>query len=109
MVLCALGRFFNIFPLSVLANTWRTERIPLEMQMVMCFAGLRGAVSYALAMSLEPGEGQAGELDAPQGQRRVSDGLHHSTHLALAALADADLHLCLATAAAIVPGRAPPP
>lgn len=45
---CAIGRAINIFPLSFFANFARKKKITMEMQVVMCFAGLRGAVSFAL-------------------------------------------------------------
>ena len=45
---CLLSRVFNIYPLSFLANLFRTRAIPLKMQSVMWFAGLRGAISFAL-------------------------------------------------------------
>ena len=42
------SRLFNIYPLSFLANLMRRRIIPLHMQSVMWFAGLRGAISFAL-------------------------------------------------------------
>lgn len=45
---CLLGRVANIFPLSFIANWGRKEKIPLKMQVVMWFAGLRGAIAFAL-------------------------------------------------------------
>jgi sodium/hydrogen exchanger 8 len=47
-VFCLISRMFNIFPLSWLANLGRAEVIPLKMQVVMWFAGLRGAIAFAL-------------------------------------------------------------
>lgn len=57
MILCILGRLFNIIPLSLLANTCRDgkEHISCNMQIVLWFAGLRGAIAYALAENM-PGE-----------------------------------------------------
>merc|ERR1712176_868628 len=67
---CFIGRFLNIFPLSCLANYCRgrndqddgiqttdmndgaNRRIPFEMQIVLWFAGLRGAIAFALAMNM---------------------------------------------------------
>lgn len=51
---CLLGRLLNIFPLSWLANKCRTgtRKIPVEMQCVLWFAGLRGAIAFALAMNM---------------------------------------------------------
>jgi sodium/hydrogen exchanger 8 len=49
LILCLLGRVANIFPLSWIANRFRQQRkIPLKMQIVMWFAGLRGAIAFAL-------------------------------------------------------------
>ena len=48
------GRALNIFPLSVLANQCRHQsRVSCPMQIVMWWSGLRGAVSFALAMTLD--------------------------------------------------------
>lgn len=54
LLLCLVGRFFNIFPLSCLANTCRSgpEKIPIKMQCVLWFAGLRGAIAFALAANM---------------------------------------------------------
>eukprot|EP01032_Pedospumella_encystans_P011346 gene11346-13197_t len=49
---CLLARMFNIFPLSYIANWGRKETIPFKMQVVMWFAGLRGAICFALAQNL---------------------------------------------------------
>jgi sodium/hydrogen exchanger 8 len=72
---CVIGRFLNIFPLSWIANLCRSKspvmddssarsgvshsstaagsrRISLPMQCVLWFAGLRGAIAYALAMNM---------------------------------------------------------
>lgn len=50
MLLCLLSRALNIFPLAALANLGRRRPIPVKMQLVMWFAGLRGAIAFALAM-----------------------------------------------------------
>jgi len=52
-VLCLLGRALNIFPLAALANLGRKRKIGFKMQIVMWFAGLRGAISFALALSMD--------------------------------------------------------
>lgn len=52
MIFCFISRACNIFPLSFLANLCRTRKIPWNMQFVIFFGGLRGAVSYALSMQL---------------------------------------------------------
>ena len=50
---CLIGRFFNIFPLSWVANLCRKRnKIPIKMQCVLWFAGLRGAIAFALAMNM---------------------------------------------------------
>lgn len=74
LVFCLIGRAFNIFPLSWLANLCRggngghnldssrnsngsnegssgSRRIPFDMQCVLWFAGLRGAIAFALVMN----------------------------------------------------------
>jgi len=52
IVLCVIGRAANIFPLAALANTGRKKKISMKMQVVMWFSGLRGAISFALAMNM---------------------------------------------------------
>ncbi|XP_048588654.1 sodium/hydrogen exchanger 9-like isoform X2 [Nematostella vectensis] len=46
----AIGRFLNIYPLSFLLNLGRNRKIPYNLQHMMFFSGLRGAVAFALAM-----------------------------------------------------------
>ncbi len=58
MFFCVIGRFCNIFPLSMISNLRRTKKssqISCNMQFVLWFAGLRGAIAYALAENM-PGE-----------------------------------------------------
>lgn len=51
MQLCAaLGRAANIYPLSFLLNLGRKPKIPMKFQHMLFFAGLRGAMSFALAI-----------------------------------------------------------
>mmetsp|Transcript_1590 Transcript_1590/g.2263 ORF Transcript_1590/g.2263 Transcript_1590/m.2263 type:complete len:614 (+) Transcript_1590:160-2001(+) len=55
MFLCVLGRACNIFPLSFLSNLCRkkdSSRITYKMQFVLWFAGLRGAIAFALAQNM---------------------------------------------------------
>lgn len=52
IVLCFAGRAANIFPLSLLANRLRKPRISPKFQFIMWFSGLRGAIAFALSMSL---------------------------------------------------------
>ena len=51
ILFCLVGRAVNIFGLSALANLGRGKgkSIPGNMQVVMWFAGLRGAIAFALA------------------------------------------------------------
>lgn len=49
--ICAmLGRAVNIYPLSFLLNLGRKPEIPINFQHMLFFAGLRGAMSFALAI-----------------------------------------------------------
>ncbi|XP_018918233.1 sodium/hydrogen exchanger 6 isoform X2 [Bemisia tabaci] len=49
--LCAmLGRAANIYPLSFLLNLGRKPKIAMNFQHMLFFAGLRGAMSFALAI-----------------------------------------------------------
>lgn len=45
-----LGRLLNVYPLSFLLNLGRTVRITGSNQHTMMFAGLRGAIAFALAI-----------------------------------------------------------
>ncbi|KAM7446140.1 sodium:proton antiporter [Porites harrisoni] len=49
-VAMTLGRLCNIYPLSFLLNLGRHRKISFKFQHMMVFAGLRGAVAFALAM-----------------------------------------------------------
>lgn len=49
---CLFARIVNIFPLSFMANCFRRQRIPIKMQVVMWFAGLRGAIAFALSQNM---------------------------------------------------------
>lgn len=52
-ILCIIGRALNIFPLAFIANLGRKRKISFKMQIVMWFSGLRGAISFALAIAME--------------------------------------------------------
>lgn len=63
MLFCVIGRFFNIFPLSALSNfvshrNRKSNKITCKMQFCLWFAGLRGAIAYALAENM-PGENRS--------------------------------------------------
>lgn len=51
LILCFVSRAANIFLFCSLANLGRKRRIPFKMQCVMWFAGLRGAIAFALALN----------------------------------------------------------
>ncbi len=52
ILLCLLGRAFNIFPLAFLLNYFREHKITKKMQFIMWFSGLRGAIAFALSLNL---------------------------------------------------------
>ena len=45
-----VGRAVNIYPLSFIINRFAKRKIPAEFQHMMMFAGLRGAMAFALAI-----------------------------------------------------------
>ncbi|XP_046842331.1 sodium/hydrogen exchanger 8-like [Xenia sp. Carnegie-2017] len=53
IVLCLFGRAVNIFPLSIVANLFRSVKISRKTQCIMWFSGLRGAVAFALSTQLQ--------------------------------------------------------
>jgi sodium/hydrogen exchanger 8 len=55
LTFCFFGRFMNIFPLSFVSNLCRqkgSNYISIKLQTVLWFAGLRGAIAFALAMNM---------------------------------------------------------
>ncbi len=55
IIFCCLGRALNIVPCSFMSNLCRRKKISGQMQVVMWFAGLRGAIAFALSQSM-PGD-----------------------------------------------------
>lgn len=53
-VACLIGRAANIFPLTIVANLCRekSNKIPAKMSIVLWFAGLRGAIAFALSENM---------------------------------------------------------
>ena len=51
---CLVGRALDIFPLSFVANLCRerSNKISAKMQVVLWFAGLRGAIAFALSENM---------------------------------------------------------
>lgn len=52
IVLCAIGRLFQIMVLGTCVNSRRTKKISWKMLWVMVFSGLRGAIAFALALNV---------------------------------------------------------
>lgn len=52
ILLCLMSRAANIYPLSLLVNYFRKSKINMRMQFIMWFSGLRGAIAFALILSL---------------------------------------------------------
>ena len=54
LISCLVGRAVNIFPLSFIANFCRTQsnKITAKRQVVLWFAGLRGAIAFALSENM---------------------------------------------------------
>ncbi|TMW57627.1 hypothetical protein Poli38472_003552 [Pythium oligandrum] len=49
---CVVARALNTFPLCMLANVCRTDKIPWRYMVVMWFSGLRGSIAFALALNV---------------------------------------------------------
>lgn len=62
LVVLLLARALNSVPLIWLANLRRRTPIPWKHVFVIWFAGLRGAIAYALALSYSPGAGVANKV-----------------------------------------------
>eukprot|EP00613_Pedinella_sp_CCMP2098_P048860 CAMPEP_0171832390 /NCGR_PEP_ID=MMETSP0992-20121227/9302_1 /TAXON_ID=483369 /ORGANISM="non described non described, Strain CCMP2098" /LENGTH=311 /DNA_ID=CAMNT_0012447899 /DNA_START=547 /DNA_END=1481 /DNA_ORIENTATION=+ len=52
ILFCLVARLFNTFPISFVANFTRTVKIPFATQLVIWFAGLRGAIAFALSQNM---------------------------------------------------------
>ncbi|KAG2775157.1 hypothetical protein PC129_g518 [Phytophthora cactorum] len=54
LIACLLGRLLNTFPMCMLANLGRSDdnKIPWSHMVVIWFAGLRGAIAFALALNV---------------------------------------------------------
>jgi len=52
LIACLVSRMVNIFPLSFIANLGRKNKISFKMQIMVWFAGLRGAIAFALALNM---------------------------------------------------------
>eukprot|EP00804_Cyclotella_cryptica_P013633 CCRYP_012950-RA/>CCRYP_012950-RA protein AED:0.30 eAED:0.30 QI:459/1/1/1/0.5/0.8/5/1322/561 len=55
LLFCLIARALNVFPISFIANFCRQKKvnkIPFKMQCVLWFAGLRGAMAFALSMNM---------------------------------------------------------
>lgn len=52
LVACLLGRLVNTFPMCMLANLIRKDKIPWNYMVVIWFAGLRGSIAFALALNV---------------------------------------------------------
>ncbi|KAL7631966.1 UNVERIFIED_CONTAM: hypothetical protein RMT77_017722 [Armadillidium vulgare] len=51
--LCLIYRFISVFLLSALANVYRTKSITFEEQFISAYGGLRGAVAFSLAITMD--------------------------------------------------------
>lgn len=52
LLLCLIARAIIIFPFSFLVNCRRSRKITFSMQLLLWFAGLRGAIAFALALNV---------------------------------------------------------
>lgn len=52
IIVLLISRAVAVFPLSSLCNSFRSEKISFKHQFVIWFSGMRGAVAFALALSV---------------------------------------------------------
>jgi len=52
IIVMAVARAAHVFPLAALLNLQRHQNISMNMQVFMWFSGLRGAIAFALSLSL---------------------------------------------------------
>jgi len=62
LLLCIVGRAIIIFPFSYLVNCRRARRITFKMQFFLWFAGLRGAIAFALAINVDTSVTNRGKI-----------------------------------------------
>jgi solute carrier family 9 (sodium/hydrogen exchanger), member 8 len=55
IIFCLISRVLNTFPFSFIANCWRQQQISFNMKCAIWFAGLRGAIAFALSQNM-PGD-----------------------------------------------------
>ncbi|KAJ3447597.1 sodium/hydrogen exchanger [Anaeramoeba flamelloides] len=60
LILCLLSRFFNVYPLAWVNNKFKEKKKQLKKKeiFVIWFAGLRGAIAFALSLILDSKNGQ---------------------------------------------------
>jgi len=68
VVLCIVGRFLHVFPLSILANCWRKKKLHWKEMVILWTAGLRGAIAFVLALHCL-------DADTPHAQQIVTSVL----------------------------------
>ncbi|KAL9656631.1 hypothetical protein ABK040_002902 [Willaertia magna] len=52
IIFCIVGRMANIFPISYTLNNCCGSNISLKSQVIMCWSGMRGVISLALAIGM---------------------------------------------------------
>ncbi|GLD92767.1 hypothetical protein PINS_up001346 [Pythium insidiosum] len=65
LIACLVARMLSTFPLCVIANVGRRQKIPWSYMVVIWFAGLRGAIAFALALNVwTPNETHTGVIQS---------------------------------------------
>ena len=62
IIICFVARALHVFPLTWVANRYRREKVPINMQIPIWWAGLRGAVAVALSFSFPLGKEDDGNM-----------------------------------------------
>mmetsp|Transcript_45389 Transcript_45389/g.82953 ORF Transcript_45389/g.82953 Transcript_45389/m.82953 type:complete len:598 (+) Transcript_45389:99-1892(+) len=97
--LILFARAAHVFPLSAMLNLQREQHISRNMQIFMWFSGLRGAISFALSLSLPCAAGSPFRRGSPQ---CVNSDLFLTTTICIVMLTTVVVGTCVERAATVL-------